>query len=290
MKIVTHNDRFHADDVFALAVIRIRFGDEITEVIRSRDEKIIESGDIVFDVGGVNDPDKNRFDHHQIEGGGKRENGFPFPAFGLVWKKWGEDICESKEAAEILDKKVVQPIDANDNGYAFYEYNQDDVREYVPDVFLMSFGATWKEEENYDKAYLEAVDIAEKILRREIILAKHKAEAIPIVEKIYEDSKDKRLVVLEDYLPWSGVIKDHEEVLYVISPTKDKSKWRINCVQEKGFQNRKDLPKEWAGLRDKDLENITGVEGVIFCHRGLFVSYTKTKEAALQLAQKALDY
>ena len=85
MKIVTHNDRFHADDVCTMAILRIYFGEKITEVIRTRNEQIIQSADIVFDVGHIYNPDTNRFDHHQTEGAGKRDNGIPYAACGLVW-------------------------------------------------------------------------------------------------------------------------------------------------------------------------------------------------------------
>lgn len=291
MKLVTHNDRFHADDVFALAVLRIKFGNEIKEVIRTRDEEIIKSADIVFDVGGIYDAEKNRFDHHQPESAGERNNGFPYAAFGLVWKKWGEEICGSKEIAEIVDERLVIPIDAGDNGFSFYKYPEDsEISEYTMDKLVGAFGSTWKEEDNYDEAYFEMVDFAEKILRREIVLAQHKAEAIPIVEKAYQDSEDKRFVVFDKFLPWAGVISNYEEVLYVVFPSKNKKLWRASCVQESNFVNRKDFPKEWAGLRDEELEKVSGVKGAKFCHRKLFLAVGDSKESALQLVKIALDY
>jgi uncharacterized UPF0160 family protein len=42
---------------------------------------------------------------------------------------------------------------------------------------------------------------------------------------------------------------------------------------------------EWAGLRDEELQRISGIPGAIFCHKGRFISIWKTKDAAL----KALD-
>lgn len=289
MKVITHNDRFHADDVFATAVVRIKFGKENLEIIRTRDEEIIQIGDIVLDVGSVYNPENNRFDHHQGEGAGVREDGVPYASFGLVWKKWGEEICDSKEAAESIDKKLVQIIDASDNGFALYSYNLDDVKEYTFDTICGAFGPSWKEEPEYDKGFFEMVEFAEKILRREIKLAKDKVEAIPFVEKAYEDAEDKRLVVLDEYYPWGNVLSDHAEVLFVISPNKEKTMWRVNAVQEGSFVNRKDLPQEWAGLRDEELEKVSGVEGVLFCHRKLFMAATKTKESAIKLAKIAIE-
>ena len=108
-KLITHNGSFHADDIFACATLSLvleRAGEKF-EVFRTRDEEIIKTGDYVFDVGGIYDADKNRFDHHQIGGAGKRENGIEYSSFGLVWKKFGKSICEDEEASNELDRKIV---------------------------------------------------------------------------------------------------------------------------------------------------------------------------------------
>lgn len=289
MKIVTHNDRFHADDVFSMAVLRIALGDRITEIVRTRDQREIDSADIVFDVGGAYDPQRGRFDHHQPGGAGVRENGVPYASFGAVWKEYGPRICGSQEAADAVDSKLVQPIDAADNGYSYYSYTQDDLREYTVNMMCASFGATWKEEERYDEAFLEMADLAQRILRREIKVAQDKLEAVPLVEAAYERSEDKRIVVLDDYYPWGSVLEEKPEVLFAISPSRDKSVWRINAVQDGMFVNRRDLPAAWGGLRDEALEAASGVEGATFCHRNLFMAAAKTREAAVALAKKAVQ-
>ena len=53
IKLVTHNSSFHADDIFAAACLKIYYEDiknKKTKIIRWRDQKIIDSGDVVFDV------------------------------------------------------------------------------------------------------------------------------------------------------------------------------------------------------------------------------------------------
>jgi len=284
---VTHNDRFHADDVFASAVLQLVFGEGL-EIRRTRDEEEIKNADIVYDLGHIYDAETNRFDHHQKEGAGERDNGVPYASFGLVWKKWGEEIAGSKEAADLVDRVLVQPIDASDNGFTICEKIIENVSDYAPDRMFYAFGPTWKEEENYDEAFFEVLSFAKRILEREIILAKHKVEAIPLIEKSYEVSENKQVLVLEEYLPFGEFVKEKEEILFVISPSKDKKQWRINAIKKEGYINRKDLPSAWAGLVDGDLEKITGVEGSKFCHRKLFLAVANTKEAAIQLADLAL--
>src|SRR3989344_6430775 len=92
-KLITHNGSFHADDIFAAATFILyleRTNNDFSaqggpalgwEIIRTRDEEIIKSGDYVFDVGGVYDEVENRFDHHQKGGAGQRP---PPPEGGAV--------------------------------------------------------------------------------------------------------------------------------------------------------------------------------------------------------------
>src|SRR3989344_9093627 len=123
-KLVTHNGSFHADDVFAAAVLSIYLEKrrETFEIIRTRDEEIIKTGDYVFDVGGIYDADKNRFDHHQKDGAGKRDNNIEYSSFGLVWKKFGKELCNGFEKAiKSIDNRLIAPIDAADNGFDLVE-------------------------------------------------------------------------------------------------------------------------------------------------------------------------
>ena len=119
--IVTHNGNFHADDIFAVATLTLVFGEENVSVIRTRDPNIIQGADYVVDVGGIYDESKNRFDHHQKGRAGERDNTIPYASFGLVWKKYGEELSGSLEVAEKIDQILVQWIDAQDNGFQITE-------------------------------------------------------------------------------------------------------------------------------------------------------------------------
>ena len=49
------------------------------------------------------------------------------------------------------------------------------------------------------------------------------------------------------------------------------------------------LPESWRGLRNEELEGVSGVKDAIFCHRGGWFAVAGSKEGALLMAQKALD-
>ena len=50
----------------------------------------------------------------------------------------------------------------------------------------------------------------------------------------------------------------------------------------------KDLPESWAGLRDQELINATGVSDAVFVHRNRFMAVAKNKQGAVRLAELAL--
>lgn len=61
----THNGTFHCDEVLACSMLRLLPEYENAEIIRTRDKNILETCDIVVDVGGMYEPSTHRYDHHQ---------------------------------------------------------------------------------------------------------------------------------------------------------------------------------------------------------------------------------
>jgi uncharacterized UPF0160 family protein len=293
IKIVTHNGDFHSDDVFAVATLYIVFGNEAKiEVLRTRDEKEFESAGIVLDVGGVYDEAKNRFDHHQAGGAGERENGIPYASAGLVWKKYGEKLCGSKEIADDIDKKLFLPIDANDNGVNIYFPTVGNFLPYTIQDLVNVFRSSWKEDLlKNDESFMEVVGLAKKIIEREIVIARDYKEAEVLVEADYQKAEDKRLVILSGKYPWSKILMNHPEPVFVVYQDGINSFWRVRAVGEdkQVFKNRKDFPISWAGKRDKELADVTGVSDALFCHNKLFLAVARSKEGALALAKIALE-
>jgi uncharacterized UPF0160 family protein len=287
--LVVHNGTFHADDIFATAVLNILLDGNL-KVIRTREQSAIDKADYVADVGGIYDIETKRFDHHQKGGAGVRQNGIPYAAFGLVWKQYGAQICGSQKVADLIDDKLVAPIDADDNGYSIGEFSG----KIYPRAFQSFFYVhrpTWKEDSSmFDKSFLMLVPEAEKFLRREIIQTKDFLESEDAVEQAYQNSADKRLIILDKQYPFQDVLTKHEEPLYVVIQKKSNTDWVVETVriEPKNFANRKDLPSNWAGLKDSELAKETGVPDAVFCHNGRWLAVAKSKEGALALAQKAL--
>ncbi len=294
LKVITHSGRYHSDDIFAVATLSILFKQQNKsfEIIRTREPEIIKTGDFVVDVGGVYDSEHNAFDHHQPGGAGMRENKIPYAAFGLVWKKYGELVAGSPSRAAKIEKDLVMPIDANDNGVAISESLFNDVSPFLIQDFFRGFYPTWKEsEDKLDTTFVELVTIAQGILLRKIKHEEAREEADQFVTAAYRLAPDKRLILLDKPYPWTDVLINFEEPLFVIKPVLDGTKWSVSAVpvdHSGSFKNRMALPQEWAGKRDEELQKITGVTDAVFCHNKLFMVVAVSKEGALQLAQLAL--
>jgi uncharacterized UPF0160 family protein len=67
--------------------------------------------------------------------------------------------------------------------------------------------------------------------------------------------------------------------------------WRIQTVPVElgSFEDRKSLPKQWAGLSDKALKDATGIDDAMFCHNGLFIAGAESFESTMKMASIALE-
>ncbi len=284
LTVVTHNGNFHADDVFSIAVLKHVYPS--FNLVRTRDKALMDSADIVIDVGGQYDPDAGRFDHHQRGGAGERENGIPYSSFGLVWQKYGLALCDNNQAvADRVDAGLVSTIDAIDCGHV------EGVQQGISlSQTISMYNPTWEESPEFDKCFDEAVEFASRMLTRFIASASGSVNAKAIVAKAIESAEDPRVIVLEKYTPWKKTVHIlSSEALYMVYPSHS-GQWILQTVpvEPGSFEDRKSLPKAWAGLSDEDFQVKTGLDDAVFCHNGLFIAGTKSFESTMKLAEVAL--
>lgn len=298
--LVTHNGKFHADDVFAVATfLLVNNQNNDWQVVRSRDEEIIKKADAVIDVGGEYDIATLRFDHHQVGGAGDRGGAVPFASFGLVWHLFGEMACGDKRIADEIDRKLVTPVDANDVGVSLVTPIYDDLQSYTISNIIEDNNITWKEEFSSTDGgdslryiqFMKMVEFATDLIKRQIIRTRDKFDARQLVENAYDAAVDKKVVIMDNYYPWQDVIMGYPEPLLVVYPDAKHEKWSLTTVpKNKGsFESRMLLPVAWAGLRDSELATLTNVPDAVFCHNARFLAVAKSKEGILELAKKALD-
>lgn len=315
--IVTHGSNFHPDDVFATAAallyygvdktglgkflhgyaeIKERHSGEFVRVVRTLDKKVMDKATILMDIGREYDEKRNRFDHHQEGGAGKREDGTPYAAFGLVWKKFGKKIVGSAEVAEYVDKMLVKQIDAMDNGVGIAKSLFDDgtppllFQELINLDCDLVYGLGLETQEMnrvFDKTFFKLIPIAQKMIILMALKGFALVEADKKLEYLYNKTVDKRVIIMDKKMPYK--LTKYKEPLFMIFPSL-RGGWAGQTVRvsEGSYESRTHFPKSWAGKADADLQKETGVADAVFCHMGRFLVVADSKEGVLKMVNLAL--
>lgn len=323
LKIGTHNGTFHADEVLACALLRILPSFANSEIVRTRDPKELDSCDIVVDVGGVFDPEAKRFDHHQKSFGhslnsldAKYKYVTKLSSAGLVYYHFGKDIISTLKKTDIKDplvetlfvkvyEKFIEEVDAIDNGISTHD---SEGRYTINTNFskrIGGFNPQWNEpSDDVDERFHRAVKVADAEFRDKVnFFANSWWPARKIVAKALEDrfsvhSSGRVLLFSEGGAPWKEHLHTLEQeqelgedgqVYYVIYADQS-GNWRVQCVplRADSFENRLSLPEAWRGVRDAELEELSGVQGTIFVHASGFIGGAKTKEGVMKMVEIAL--
>lgn len=289
---ITHSGTFHADEVFATVLLSLVLDNINILRINEVDESKIYKEAIIYDVG------LGELDHHQAGGNGKRNNGISYAACGLIWKKYGirilENIGISSDNIDYLfnkiDKNLIQFIDANDNGIT--PSIKTDYKYISLASIIASFNPNWDEDVDADIRFMDAINLAKIVVRNEFESEISKLKAKSKVENAI-NSSENNIMILDKFMPWKEFILESnlnkaKDILYVVFPS-NRGGYNVYAVpkEEGSFENRKSFPKEWAGLRDENLQKVTGVKTARFCHTACFICTAETKEDAMKLANLA---
>lgn len=264
----THAGRFHADDVFSAALLRLLHPE--IRIYRGFEVPKGFSG-IVFDIGD------GPFDHHARERE-RRPNGAPYAAFGLLWRAYGEFFLPP-EKVQWFDEKFVQPLDIDDNNGTGH----------LLATLIGTFNPAWDSDEDEDANFEEAVQVAEKLLDRRIGSIAALLRGEKVVEKALAEMKDG-IVVLPTYVPWKPlVIPSAAE--FVVFPSA-RGGYSLQCVPKDPagkLGNKVPLPASWRGRTPEELQQITGIGDITFCHASGFMAAVGSEEGARTLASIAQE-
>lgn len=297
--LVTHSGGFHADELLSSVILTRLY--PYAKIVRTRDaEWTIPAVDkIIYDVGRAYDAEHQIFDHHQRPTP-LRSDDQPYSSFGLIWAHYGRDYLRALEVPEAdiedihasFDKGFVLPIDLVDNG-ALAPATAGDLASLTLPSLIGSLKPVFDNDSPTadDDAFAAALPIARAFVEGSLAgkAAKRRAEAV-VIEAI-EKAAEGRVLELPRGMPFRSAIEktgaDH--LLFVINPRDND--WAIGGIRITGdsFEQRADLPAAWAGLTDEALEEASGVQGAKFCHNGLFIAVAATREAALEMAELAVE-
>lgn len=301
MKILTHNGRFHADEVVACGILFTIYNtaDINVEIIRSRDLSNLDQYDFVVDIGKQYDPNKGRFDHHQTECTEKWADDISIflSSSGLVFKKYWKEFFEKLgfanptiEEANTVYRKVFLAIDAHDNGQEIEEYYLKWVKykyKYSDGIKMGQVLASMNEENvntpeqdtKFRKTMYYALASLEPIISSIIKNMRKNNATIKMLAKI--PIKNGILVLPPDGYVNYNILKkiDPKRQIYFTVYQRKEDEWGFSTIQQQKFKNRIDLIPE-----DK-----TKYQDLIFIHKNSFCGSAKTKETAIQVCQDSMN-
>lgn len=82
---------------------------------------------------------------------------------------------------------------------------------------------------------------------------------------------------------------DHPDILFLVKK-KIPNDWIIIATLQsnKSKAVKMKMPKEWGGLEGKELEKVSGIKGIKFCHGGRWIGAASSREAAAQMISEIL--
>ncbi|XP_067832930.1 UPF0160 protein MYG1, mitochondrial [Heptranchias perlo] len=321
-KIGTHDGTFHCDEALACFLLRQLPEYQDAEIVRTRDPTRLAECEVVVDVGGVYDPEKLRFDHHQrsfsVSMSTLRLDSrwvTKLSSAGLVYHHFGTRIMAqtlgldgTDPQLKILHDKLYENFveeNAIDNGIAQCEGES----RYIISTNLSSRiahlnppGTQSIRHGGEEAGFTQALKlVGSEFMDRLEFYHKSWLPARALVEdairdRFKEDLSGEIVVLTKGGCPWKEHLFELEKDLKIEQPIKfvlymdQRGQWRVQCVPQGlgTFQNRLSLLEEWRGVRDEELCALSGIAGCVFVHASGFIGGNVTKEGALEMARRTL--
>lgn len=278
-----HDGAFHADEVSACALLIIFNLIDRDRIVRTRDKDKLAKCEYVCDVGGIYDPDRKLFDHHQVDYEGDLSSA------GMILLYLKDQNIITEDIFNLFNDGIIKGVDAHDNGRSLQEvgycYFSHIVANFAPIQHEVSSNQ-WQE--SFDAALDFAIGHLTRMLERH----KYTLRCQEIVAKTMQ--KYRTCLIFDRSLPWLDSFfalngKQHS-AFFVIMPAGEH--WKLRGIPpdyEHRMQVRVPLPLEWAGLLEDKLKEVCGIPGAVFCHKGRFTSVWETKEDALKALAIVLE-
>lgn len=316
----THSGTFHCDEVLACWMLKQLPAYKDAEIIRTRDPEVLDTCDIVIDVGGVFDTNRHRYDHHQKEFNETMNSlnpSYPWKtrlsSAGLVYYHFGHNILKTilkdcdEDTISATFRQVyeyfIQEVDGIDNGVPMF----DGEPKYRITTNLSSRVANlnppWNspnrdETEGFYKA-LELVgeEFKDRVNYKASVWWPARFIVKQAIESRFKVHDSGEIMLFDDdkFCPWKEHYFELESEMKVEPKVKfvlfcDRGMWRVQAVPVAigSYICRVFLWKEWQGLRDDELVKVSGIDGSVFVHSTGFIGGNKTKEGAMDMALQSL--
>ena len=96
------------------------------------------------------------------------------------------------------------------------------------------------------------------------------------------------VIWLDRYIDWkAGLAAGSWNHIYFVGLTTDGVNFSLTCTPK--CPKRKRFPGEWRGLENEELEEISGISGLLFIHEGGCKANARNKEALMRLVENVLQ-
>lgn len=303
MILCTHNGSFHADDIFAYTILSTVFPNNI--LMRTRDKELWNKADIVFDVGMVYDPENKKYDHH-MKNPPQRPDGSLYSSAGLIWKFYGMDYLKIKNFEtnfnneilekiwEKIDKKIIKVIDAIDVGEMIpRDVSIEKLIDMENPEKAGNTSITEKQGnvDDYYYAFLRVSQIVNNFFQNSVKREFKKMLFIEYFMEQYNKAEDKRVIYCEQFGDATRHINENNlETLFIITKRNDND-YMINCVPpaDNMYAQKLPLPVEFAGKKEEELPELSGIKGLKFVHNNRFCAALTNLEDAYKLTTITLE-
>lgn len=319
--VAAHSGSFHADDVLSCTMAKYIEQFRGFWIVRSRNMKILKEADMVVDVGGIFDPETNRFDHHMKEFNHTFDDvlKIKMSSAGLVYKYHGKEVIKNillalalnendEKNIDLIFQKVyinfIAYVDANDNGVNAYQgvALYPNTTSYASRIGRMN--PEWNEPDmDQSTQFKLAMDLAEEELVCQIrSVAKSFIPAYEIVKKAIDNRfdvhKSGSVICLDTCCPWKEHLCEIEKAMNIEGQIKfvlykdTNEGYRIQTVplSQGSFQFRHGIHSDWRGLDREKLKEVCKIDDVVFVHSSGFIGGARSYDSALKMAELSLQH
>jgi len=307
--IQTHDGKFHADEVGAVALLSSYFNNKDIKIhiLRSRNIDSFETSDILVDVGGIYNPETHRYDHHQEDCNETfiDTSQTPLSSVGMIWKHFGKEILEmfinsldylsvpqnwSEEDIDNLHTeiyfKVIREIDAHDNGIISVEGGKRNFWEnlHLSQVISSMNSTNTSNDIEQITNFLKGMELFNQIFEIKTIEIINKycafSNSCETLNQIISKFPDENYLIIDQDIPfiykclnkldWK---RKYKFIIFSSSPKEVKIRTRS---RKDNFY--KPIIPLYVGKENTD---------IIFIHKALFIAKTKTLESAIELVNSS---
>ncbi|SAM03767.1 hypothetical protein [Absidia glauca] len=299
------------DEALAVWMLKQTAAFNQAKLIRTRDPARLAECSVVVDVGGVYDPTKHKYDHHQrgFAETFDAQHHTKLSSAGLVYKHFGREVirrlvgADTKHLDTIYNKTYngfIESLDAHDNGISAYPSNLTPLFKQTPTHLparVAQKNPAWNETFSDTEIDASCGELAQYIHTLVSSWLPARTLVVEALARRHQVHPSGRVIALDRNCPWKEHLMELENehntsILYVLYPESSSSgNWRIQCVptRPEGFENRKGLPEAWRGFQDQELCRISTIDDCIFVHAGGFIGGNKTRHGVYEMARLALD-